>query len=62
MNNMEEVIKFSENHQKQEITVVEPTDEITTKLFQFLHKSDVRMMLCVFKLKCCYTYCMNLST
>ena len=48
MNNMEEVIKFSENHQKQEITVVEPTDEITTKLFQFLHKSDVRIMLCVF--------------
>ena len=48
MNNMEEVIKFSENHQKQEITVVEPTDEITTKLFQFLHKSEVRRMLCVF--------------
>ena len=47
MNNMEEVIKFSENHQKQEITVVEPTDEITTKLFQFLHKSDVRMILCI---------------
>ena len=44
MNNMEEVIKFTENHQKQEITVVEASHEMSSQLFKFLHKSDVRMI------------------
>lgn len=44
MNNMEEIVKFTENHQKQEVTVVEPTDEMSEKLFKFLHKSDVRII------------------
>jgi hypothetical protein len=44
MNNMEEIVKFTENHQKQEVTVVEPTDEMSEKLFKYLHKSDVRII------------------
>jgi demethoxyubiquinone hydroxylase (CLK1/Coq7/Cat5 family) len=44
MNNMEEIVKFTENHQKQEVTVLEPTDEMSEKLFKYLHKSDVRIM------------------
>jgi transposase len=44
MNNMEEIVKFTENHQKQEVTVVEPTGEMSEKLFKYLHKSDVRII------------------
>ena len=44
MNNMDEIVKFTENHQKQEVTVVEPTDEMSEKLFKFLHKSDVSII------------------
>ena len=44
---MEEIVKFTKNHQKQEVTVVEPADEMSEKLFKFLHKSDVRMISAV---------------